>query len=324
MRLFDPLTSLSTVVDRLRDRAEAFSDKVVYAENLSVDDRTGNLLVQNGSIREHPFQPQALGLLAAKCRVPASYLVRCPPELRAENLNHWLRKKAGQRFLLRFDGRECRAVLSDRYRPVNNVDLAQALLTETRDLLVRVEVDHLRMVLQVVSGRSTEIAPGDRIQHGCLHIANSEVGYTAVSLRGLLMRVVCSNGLILAGDHTTFRKRHVADPDTVLSEFTRKAAYALEEGTVPASRLGDTRNVRVPEPIPVLDRIAERYKLGDGEKTALFRAYHREPGDSLFFVIQAVTGAGNDATLDIDARERMQELGGRILELASSGRRWID
>ena len=323
MRLYGPLIALSVLVEHLRDRARTFSDKVVYSEAISVDDRTGNLLVRNGSTTEHPFQPHALGLLASKLRIPASYLTRCPPELRAINLNHWLRKLGGRRLFLRFDGEECRAVLSDRYRPVSNVDLAQTLLSSSRDLLVRAEVDNLRMVVQVVNGRSTEIRPGDRV-HGGLHVRNSEVGYTAVELRAILYRVLCTNGLILGGGAETYRKRHVVDPDAVLSDFGRRAVYALEEGTVHANRLGDTRNVRVPDPQPVLDRIGERYHLADDEKRAMQQAFHREPGNSLFEVIQAVTGAGNDRALGIDSREKMQELGGRLLELASSGRRWID
>ncbi len=323
MRLYEPLIALSVLLEHLRDRASAFSDKTVHAEALSVCDQTGNLLVRNGSTTEHPFQPHALGLLASKLRIPASYLTRCPPELRAINLNHWLRKQGGRRFFLRFDGEDCRAVLSDRYRPVSNVDLAATLLSNARDLLVRAEIDNLRMVLQVVNGRSTEIRPGDRV-HGGLHVKNSEVGYTAVELRAILYRVLCTNGLILGAGVDSYRKRHVVDPDAVLSDFGRKAVYALEEGATHANRLGDTRNVRVPDPQPVLDRISERYHLADDEKKAMHQAFHREPGDSLFEVIQAVTGAANDRALGIDSREKMQELGGRLLELASSGRRWID
>ena len=134
--------------------------------------------------------------------------------------------------------------------------------------------------------------------------------WTRIGLKALILRLL--------------GKRHVVDPWAVLSDFGRKARYALEEGATHVNRLGDTRNVIVRDPVPVLDRISERYHLDDGEKEAMHRAFHREPGDTLFSVIQAVTGSGNDPALGIESREKLQELGGRLLELASSGRRWID
>jgi len=83
-------------MERLRERAQAFSDKVVQAEAFSVDDRTGNLLLCSS--------PKASDCSPTNPPVPISYLTRCPPDLRAINLNHWLRKEGGRNFFLRFDG----------------------------------------------------------------------------------------------------------------------------------------------------------------------------------------------------------------------------
>ena len=61
MRLYNQLFPLSQLEEHLRERETAFSDQVVSADAMSVDDRTGNLIVRNGCpSREHPFQPHAL------------------------------------------------------------------------------------------------------------------------------------------------------------------------------------------------------------------------------------------------------------------------
>ena len=89
-------------------------------------------------------------------------------------------------------------------------------------------------------------------------------------------------------------------------------------------RLGDTRHVRVPDPMSVFERIANRYKFDDAEQEAVHVAFEAEPGDSLRSIIHACTRAGNAASLSGDSREKLQRAGGRILELAERGTRWID
>ena len=43
--------------------------------------------------KEVQVLPSAQRLFANRLRVPHSYLVRCPGDLQAENLNHWLREE---------------------------------------------------------------------------------------------------------------------------------------------------------------------------------------------------------------------------------------
>ena len=323
-RLFDPLIPLSQLEEHLRERETAVSDQVVSANSMSVDDQTGNLIVRNGCSREHPFQPHALQLLATKLRVPHSYLVRCPPDLRATNINHWLRRKTGQRFFLRFDGDECRAVLSERYRPVSNVQVVETLRQKAGNALVRCELDNLRLIVQVVNGRSVEASPGDRL-YGGLHARNSEVGFMAVELRAMIYRTICLNGLIMgASDGIAFRRRHVTEPVEVLARFGLAAERAIEEGSFLPRRFADTKLIRVPDVEPVFERISSRYHLDDAEQDAIWNAWAMEPGEHLYAVINSLTRAGNDRGLGIEAREKLQQLGGRLLGLASKGQKWID
>ena len=68
----------------------------------------------------------------------------------------------------------------------------------------------------------------------------------------------------------------------------------------------------------------EGQELGDEELEAVRRAFLVEPESTLYGTINALTRAGNDPVLSVESREKCQEVGGRILELASKGTRWLD
>jgi len=324
VRLYEPLIPISDLVERLRERETAFSDKVVYADAMSVDPKSGNLLVTNGVIREHPLQSQALQLFASKLRIPHSYLVRCPPELRAENCNFWLRQQAGRRLMLRFDFEEVRAVLSERYEPVSNLEVAEEIRKRAGNVLVRCELDRCRFIAQVVNGRSVEASPGDRL-HGGMHVRNSEVGHLALELRTFVFRTICLNGLILgSAEGVSFRRRHVTECVEVLAKFGYAAERAVEAGAFLPGKFADTRMVKVGDVHAVYDRIRTRYALDETEDEAVRRAWAVEPEDTLYGVINGITRAGNDHVLSIESREKLQETGGRIMALASKGQRWLE
>ena len=83
------------------------------------------------------------------------------------NVNAWLVKEEGERQLLRtLDGR-VRAVLSERYRRLDNYDLAEHVLPTLQRLpearFESVELTETRMYLKVVTPRvAFEVAPGRR------------------------------------------------------------------------------------------------------------------------------------------------------------------
>ena len=70
-------------------------------------------------------------LLANRLRVPFTYLERCPADLQAENLNHWLEQERKERetFFCRFNGQhQVRAVFTDRYTAIDNREILAKML----------------------------------------------------------------------------------------------------------------------------------------------------------------------------------------------------
>ena len=118
-------------------------------------------------------------------------------------------------------GRVARALLSDRYRRIDNMEIASAVLPlfagQPDVEVMSCEVTENRMYLKIVNKRLvTDVVPGDTVQGGVI-ISNSEVGLGAVSVQPLLYRLVCTNGMVVSdlGE----RRTHVG-----------RAAKALEDG----------------------------------------------------------------------------------------------
>ena len=167
------------------------------------------LQMQNGQLSwpqmgdEQPLTPStwASGQLCARLGLPAPYFRKCPTDLQDAQANYWLEhgpQKPGEKWMLRAKDENLRAVLSERYSPLDNA----TLLDELRLLLpdsyrvdwfgLQDESLHLRVV---DPARTRELLPDDALTVG-IHLVNSEVGMRSVTVDALVYRLVCTNGLI--------------------------------------------------------------------------------------------------------------------------------
>jgi hypothetical protein len=170
---------------------------------------------ENGSGKFVPFlslegmKPFGINAIAhnqisEKTGIPARYYNRMlaeQPELLANNVNTWFKKEPAQRMIRTLDGK-ARAFLSDRYRRIDNYEIASAVLPMISDMkgatVESCEITDQRMYIKVVNPKvEAEIVPGDVVQSGLL-ISNSEIGLGSVSVMPLVYRLICSNGMIAA------------------------------------------------------------------------------------------------------------------------------
>ena len=122
------------------------------------------------------------------------------PDLLVNNVNSWLDRSDKRHTVRLLDGRG-RAFLSDRYRMIDNYQVASAVLPIIGQIegakIESCEVTDHHMYLKVVNPRlEAEVFPGDIVQSG-ICISNSEVGLGAVKVVPLLYRLVCSNGMVV-------------------------------------------------------------------------------------------------------------------------------
>jgi hypothetical protein len=142
--------------------------------------------------------------IGTKLGIPSRYYDRMladEPQLLAKNVNTWFQKQPSNRMVRTLDG-TARAFLSDKYRRIDNHDIAQAVLPMIGNMegaiVESCELTEKRMYLKVVNPRiTTEVMKGDVVQSGIL-ISNSETGLGSVNVMPLVYRLVCKNGMIAA------------------------------------------------------------------------------------------------------------------------------
>ncbi|MEO3715607.1 DUF932 domain-containing protein [Roseateles flavus] len=280
--------------------------------------------------------------LADKLGIPYAYFERMregQPELLDRNVNTWLQSEPDRRLLRTLDG-QVRAVLSDRYRRLDNYDLATHVLPILRGLpglsFESVELTETRMYLKCITPQlKFEMAPGDVVQAG-LVISNSEVGQGTLSVQPLLFRLVCRNGLIVAD--RALRKTHVGralsqedDGVTVYQDDTLQAddkAFFLKvrdvvQATVSevtfrqsAAKMQRTMGIRLTgDPVQSVEVLAQRYTLNDAERSGVLR--HLVAGGDLsgYGLVNAVTHFSQEVE-DYDRATEFEALGGKLIELS--------
>lgn len=142
--------------------------------------------------------------LSQKTQIPWKYYERMKNvgagQLLADNINRWLPDK--DRRLIRILDGQVRAVLSDRYRPIDHYDLVWAFLDMAKQYgdehntpmeIQKADLSETHMYVRSLLPTMTEILPGDNVQ-AMLLLRNSEVGAGRMSLSLGMWRLVCSNG----------------------------------------------------------------------------------------------------------------------------------
>jgi len=298
-----------------------------------------------GGMQRYGITALARRQLAEKLKIPYAYFERMrteQPELLDRNVNAWLSKEEGERQLLRTLDGQVRAVLSERYRRLDNHDLVEHVLPALQALpearFESVELTETRLYLKVITPRiAFEVAPGDVVQAGVV-VSNSEVGCGMLSVQPLIYRLVCRNGLI-ASDRM-LRKTHVgraldseensgvvfkgdtlqADDRAFFLKVRDVVEAAISESTLRAAgeKLKDTKGIRLAsDPVRTVEVLAQRYALTESERSGVLRGLIEGGELSGYGLVNAVT-AYSQQVADYDRATELEALGGRLIDLAAS------
>ena len=151
--------------------------------------------------------------IAQRLEIPTRYFDKMKeeePGLLAANVNTWLKKSEDKHMIRTMDG-NCRAFLSDRYRPIDNWIVAEGVLDTIGRSGVQIkilssEITERKMYLQLVTPEiQAEVRKGEFIQAG-LTISNSEIGHGSASFVSLIYFLACLNGM---KGTKSFKKYHV-------------------------------------------------------------------------------------------------------------------
>ncbi len=280
--------------------------------------------------------------LATRTGVPAQYYKRMQteaPRLLANNVNHWLQSEPKKR-MLRTMGGTARALLSDRYRPLDHGDLLEAILPTLHQAeleLKSVQVTERRLYIQAVSPRlQADVKVGDTVQGGIV-ISNSEIGEGSLRVENLLYRLICLNGMV-TGD--AIRKAHVGRSHKggvdlegareLFSDRTRElddaALFSKVRDTVtavlsPEGFEEEVRRVReggerqiLGNPAEAVKVVSAKLRLTEGEQGGVLR-HLIEGGDlSAWGLGNAVTRLAHDEP-DYDHSVELERAGAMVVTL---------
>lgn len=206
--------SLQELAVEIQRQANAKKDYLVDTQAMRMVSYGDSVDLELSGVDSFQVNETAHQQMSSYFEIPWKYYDRMRNQntgLLAENVNQWLRTYEPENRMIRTLDGNVRAFLSDRYRRIDNVQVAEAVLPIISQIegakVESCEVTDNKMYIKVVNPRITqEVTVGDVVQSGIV-ISNSEVGLGSVSVSPLIYRLVCSNGMI--AQDGAVRKNHI-------------------------------------------------------------------------------------------------------------------
>ena len=346
--------TLPQVLEELKRQEQVKRDYVAPAQTLCLDDDGNTFQILDrtggypGNIRE-AFGTTELfhSQLATALGIPSKYygmMKSKKPELLAENVNSWLNDRPQSYMVRSMDygqGRVARALLSARYRRIDNLEVATAVLplfAGNPDIeIMSQEVTENRLYLKVVNHRIEKACVGDIVQAGVM-ISNSEVGLGAVSVKPLIYTLACTNGMVV--DSMGERKTHVgravkaleddlqAYSDETMQAEDRAFLLKLRDATMAAidearfgmvvKKLEDSHDAKITGRIQdVVELTGKAYDLNQTEQDGILDYLIRGGDLSLYGLGNAITRESQDVE-SYDRATALEGIGWRVVTMEPS------
>lgn len=337
------LTELAMEIER---RAASKKDYIVPTDQMFMD--TKQCLVFGD--REVEANDMAHQQIAETVGIPKPYydrMRRDAPDLLANNVNRWFRDNPQTRMVRTLDNK-ARAFLSDRFRRLEDDDLAAAVLPVLMGLglePIRCDISEKKLYMKFVDKKMRREI-GDKMGVGherfkltslcpAIVIQNSEVGFGRLSVLSSIFDEGCTNLSVMADQsvrksHIGARHEVVEGFEALLTDKTRKmsddALFAqitdVVKGTFEEARFAalckkvtTAAEDRIEgDPIKVIENTAKKFSLTDIVANAAKRHFIERGDLNRWGVASAFTRAAQDIE-DIDLQNDLERFGGNIIEL---------
>jgi len=365
-------TSLGDLAALLQDEDARKLDVVAPAAAIRAED--GRLIIQGTThdltatgVTSRPgvFRPTGVceGGLAEKLGIPVAYLRKTrveAPELWDTNINGWL-DRSDRSYMVRTlrpgDQGEgvARALLSNGYRIIDNLDILTAALDGVRRAGVDVRIHSCdlsdrRMYVRIVADEIRAYAPallrnyrspftGNRgadnpLVFAGFEITNSETGCGAFTIVPRMVFEVCDNGMTITKD--AIRSVHLGgrQEDGVVRWSNQTQERALELVTSQTAdavrtflredymlkhlrRIEGTAATRITDPEAVITTVSQRLRFTEATRAAVFSHFIAGGDVTAGGVLHAVTSVAQTLP-DADEAYDLEALGLRAMELAAA------
>jgi hypothetical protein len=341
------VSSLAAELERQVATRKDFIAPVAKLEAVVANDGLVSLAGLNGDA--YPLNPWAGSQIAQYTDIPKAYfdrILRDEPDLAARSINTLMHRHKGDKRLVRTLDGKVRAFVSDRYRPLDNIDLAAAILpvlVSSGAMIRSSEVTETRLYIKFSYPEVTAMVRGskrvgDIIEAGGV-VSNSEVGNGALWVADFEFMLACLNGMMR---ESLLRKAHlgrgqkveIEDAREFFSTGTQKlddaALWSKVADVVRATANRDrfqkyidglsaaTENkIESLDLTAVVEVVTERLALPESVSRRILRNL-AEGGDlSQYGLSNAITATANDE-MDYEVATVLERAGSKLIDLTAS------
>jgi len=335
--------SLQEMAAEITRQSQQKADYLVDTRLLQMEPFGNNVYLQLEGNEIEPLEINQIAhrQLGAHLKIPVDYYDRMLsqyPDLLAQNVNAWLQREPSTRMVRTLSG-TARAFLSNRYRRIDNIEIAKIVLPIIGQMngahFESCQITDSRMYLKVVNTRlEAEVVPGDIVQAGII-ISNSEVGQGSVSIQPLVYRLVCSNGMVV--NDAKARKYHTGRINTLEENFQLYSEETLAaEDHAFVKKIEDTVKAAVDEArfaqvidlmrnateakmntadVPKLVKLASKdFGIKEDESTGILQHLIEGKDLTLYGLSNAVTRHSQDVE-NYDRATQLESIGYKILSM---------
>lgn len=362
--------SLTELANEIERRQDSKLDIVAAMPKLSIelsDKREPRMLatLPKEGLKSFGINRLAHNQMAEQLKIPAAYYNRMlaeQPQLLVANINTWLQNppqssdakeratETRRRMVRTMDG-NVRAFLSDRYRSLENEDLAEAVLPvllERKLIIISCDITETRLYIKAVDpALERDVPKGHKRGDGshviydtcspAITISNSEVGCGALSIETGTYTKACTNlamfGASMRKYHTGARAELSDEVYALLSDRTKRitdaavwsqvrdlvgAAFDREKFDATIDKLANAGKQKIEDDVvQVIERVAKRFTFSDTEKSGVLKRLIEGADLSRYGLHAAITRHSADVD-DYDRATALEKLGGEIIELPKS------
>lgn len=292
---------------------------------IRVDDDASRVTL--GTAGQFPLDEQAERTLAKYLGVSKSYLAKCPPDLKAYNLNHWLTHKSGAAAVVE--------TVADRLVAVHKPGLLVLPLREVANIITNTfEPDHevvnlirseTRFHIDIKTPHHIEVTPDERIPdrqrgehavgditHGGVRILSNPTEVEAPQVLTYLHRLWCTNGSTSPEAEGTLRIRGNT-VDEVLADLERAAREVMGDLDNKLAQYAATANRRPPgSPTRFAYQLGREYGLRQNVMNRIIDRVQILPEDASIYDVQQIFTQTANGAVSYSTMTQLQHISGDL------------
>lgn len=316
------------LVGDLKEHLSGVREKSIQTTlgDIQVESEARSIRLHDGE--EFPLDEQAERSLAQYLGISKTYLAKCPPDLKALNLNYWLRRRENAAAVIEATG--------DHWVTIHKPGLLILPLARVADIItatmdpsyeiVQLIRNDTRFHVDIITDHQVEIDPDERIEdrrpgshqvgditHGGVRILANPTEVEAPQVLTYLHRLWCTNGSTSPESEGTIRLKGntVEDILTEMEQACRQVMGDLNNKLSDYAALA--RTFPPGSPTRFAYQLGREYKLGQRLMDRIMERVNILPEDATLYDIQQIfTEMANSGAVNYRTMIKLQHLSGDL------------